>query len=123
MLNRRVHPFVLRCLALISVALAIPAFAFSADSRGVAHYLPGTIAAALIESIHLAAAFWASKAASRKFGTHDLAAVNRPLRATALLISLPALFGGIQFLWMFAILLNQEYLQWFPTTRWIFGDC
>lgn len=123
--TQRVHPSVLRCLALTSVALAIPAFAFafSAFSRKGAHYLSGTISAALIGSILLIAAFCAFKGAGRKSGAHASAVVNRPLRAAALLISLPALFGGFHFLWMSALLLNQEYLQWFPTPwRRSFGD-
>ena len=68
--TQRVHPFVLRCLALTSLALAIPAFAFavSAFFRGGAHYLSATIAAALIGSILLGAAFCACKGAGRKCG-------------------------------------------------------
>jgi hypothetical protein len=64
-LTQRVHNRVYRWLALISLALSIPAFAFafSAFLRGGAHYLSGTIAAALIGIIFLGGAFCSSIAA------------------------------------------------------------
>jgi len=64
-LTQRVHRRVHRWLALISLALSIPAFAFafSAYLRGGAHYLSGTIAAALIGIIFLGGAICASIAA------------------------------------------------------------
>ena len=124
-LARRVHPVVLRCVAVLCVALAVLAIGFAIDaiSRRGAHYMSGAIAASLIGAIFVVAAFLASRAANRRPGAHDSKAVNRPLRAVAFLISLPACWGGALALSDSAMLLNQEYLQWFSTTsRRSFGD-
>ena len=65
--TQRVHPLVYRCLALISLALSIPAFlyAVSAYLRGGAYYLEGTISSALIGTIFLGGAFCAFIGAKR----------------------------------------------------------
>ena len=67
LLTQRVHPLVFRCLALISLALSIPAFvvAFNIFQRGGAGYLTGTIAATLAGTIFAVAALGAFRGARR----------------------------------------------------------
>ena len=115
---RLAPPWLLRFLSVIALALSLTFFVIAAVffQRGLTTDTQATIAATMIGIILLIASFLAYRIQPTKHNRMSRK-LSVPIRAMIVLTSLVALFGGVDFARMSIIVINQEYLHWFYSSR------
>lgn len=116
---RLASPWLLRLLAVIGGLLTVVSFVGTSVfvHRGLANDTQGAVATTMIGTILLIASFLAYRTARKPRLNAASRKRNAPIRITIAFISLVALFGGIDFAWMSVIVINQDYLHWFYSSR------